>query len=135
MSPAVRTAVVVLRVWIGLNLFFAHGLPMARDPEALLESGMLASLPSPELFGWAAILAEVVGGPLLALGLLTRTAASALLLTMLGAAFVAHGSDPWVEKELSLTYAAVLLFFVAYGPGGASVDGELERRRRKSSPF
>ena len=135
LNPAARAAVVLLRVWIGLDLFFAHGLPRARDTDDFLESEELASFPSSELFGWAALLSLLVGGALLALGLFTRTAASVLLLTMLAAAFMVHGPDPWAEKELALTYAVALLFFVAWGAGDASVDAELQRRKRKRSPW
>jgi len=134
-SPPVRVAVVLLRVWTGLQLFFAHGLPRASDMEDFLESEELASFPNPELFGWAAVVSLLVGGACLALGLFTRTVATVLALTMLLAAFVSLGPQPWSGKELALTYAMILLFFVAWGAGDASVDMELERRRRKRSPW
>jgi putative oxidoreductase len=131
----VRVAVVLLRVWIGLHLFFVHGMARARDMDDFLESGELASFPNPELFGWAAVLSLLVGGALLALGAFTRTVASVLLATMLAAAFVTHGPEPWAAKELALTYSVVLVFFVAWGAGDASVDAELARRKKKRSPW
>jgi len=134
-SVPVRVAVVLLRVWTGLHLFFAHGLPRARDMDDFLESEELASFPNPELFGWAAVLALLIGGALLALGLFTRTVATLLALTMITAAFVSLGPQPWSGKELALTYAVILLFFVAWGAGDASFDVEIERRRRKRSPW
>jgi len=125
-------ATLLLRVWVGLHLALAHGWPKAADPQAFL-SGVVQRLPLPTLSGWFAILAELVGGVCLALGLRTRLAAGAVLLVMLGAAFVAHADDPWVgSKEFPLTYAVIALFFLAQGGGPLSLDARLARRRRRS---
>ncbi len=127
--------VFVLRLWMGLNFALSHGLSKARDPAVFLESGVLERFPLPELLGWATIAAELGGGALLTLGLFTRTSAVFLTVTMLGAAFVALGEEPWATRELALTYGAIALFFVLHGPGGFSLDHWLERRRRKRSPW
>jgi len=85
---ATQVGVLVLRLWVGLNFALAHGLGKARDPEAFLASEAVRAFPLPEVLGWAAILSELGGGALLALGLLTRVSAAFLLATMLGAATV-----------------------------------------------
>lgn len=86
-----------------------------------------------------ATLAEVGGSILVILGLGTRLAAIPLAFTMLVAAFVAHGNDPWTMGEgakLFMTGAAkswaskepALLFLIPFlaliftGPGCISID-------------
>jgi putative oxidoreductase len=128
-------ATLLLRLWVGLHLALGHGLPKAADPQAFL-SGVVQRFPLPTVSGWFAILAELVGGVCLALGLRTRLAAAAIGLVMLGAAFVAHADDPWIgRKEFPLTYAVVALLFVAHGGGPLSFDARLDRRRRSRSPW
>jgi putative oxidoreductase len=128
-------ATLVLRLWVGLHLCLAHGLPKAADPQAFLSS-VEPHFPLPTVAGWFAILAELVGGACLALGLRTRLAAAAILPVMLGAALVFHAGDPWVvRKELPLTYAVVALFFLVHAGGPLSLDARLQRRRRSRSPW
>jgi putative oxidoreductase len=118
-----------LRVAFGLTLAFAHGLPKLLEPARFI--GALASrdFPLPELFGWAAIGAEVIGGVLLALGLLTKPAAALVLITMAVAVLDAHAADPFRKKELALAYAAVALALLHTGAGRWSLDARLFRPR------
>ena len=132
---ATSFGVLVLRLWVGLNFVFSHGLDKARDPELFLASASVQRFPMPEILGWTAIVALLGGGALLTLGLFTRTSAVLLLMTMLGAAFVAHGGDPWMKKEFALTYGAILFFFVLHGPSEPSLDGWLAYRKKKRSPW
>jgi putative oxidoreductase len=55
-------------------------------------------------------------------GFKTRLAAIPLLITMLVAALVQHGADPFSRKELPLLYAAVFLTIILIGPGRYSLD-------------
>ena len=135
MSVASQLGVLLLRLWVGLNFAFVHGLEKVQDPELFLESADVRSFPWHRTLGWCAIAAEFFGGLLMIAGLKTRVAAGALLVTMLSAAYVVHGGSPWSDKELPLTYAMVLLLFVLHGGGAASADDWLERRRRKASPW
>jgi putative oxidoreductase len=70
---------------------------------------------------------ELIGAPLVALGLFTRPAAMGLVFTMLVAMYhhvkVAGFSIPYLE--LSALYAATFLFFVINGGGRFSVDALL----------
>lgn len=132
---ASQLGLILLRLWVGLNFAFVHGLEKVQDPEMFLESADVRSFPWHRTLGWCAIAAEFIGGLLMILGLKTRLAAAALLATMLAAAYVVHGEATWAAKELPLTYAVVLLLFVLHGGGAASVDEWLERRRRKANPW
>ncbi len=77
--------------------------------------------------------AEGVCSVLIALGLLTRPAAAAVLVTMLVAAFGVHGEDPLAVKETALLYAIPALTLVLTGPGPISLDRFLWRSKKKSA--
>jgi putative oxidoreductase len=130
-----QLALLALRLWIGLNFVFAHGWGKISDPRAFLDNAALEQFPLPTVSGWIAILGEFVGGILLTLGLLTRVAAAWVLLVMLGAALVVHSGDPWQQKELALTYAAIALVFLAHGGGPFSIDAWLARKRKRHNPW
>ena len=125
-SPAQHDiGLLILRLWFGLVMAFAHGLPKLESPEKI--TGFLTSLevPAPGLMVWVVIAAELLGGILLALGLLTRVAAFGFVVTMLVAAFVAHGDDPFSKMEFALAYGVVGLALLITGPGRLSVDHKL----------
>ena len=69
-----------------------------------------------------AIFAEVFCAGLVAAGALTRVALVPLIVTMLVALFVVHGSDPWGRKELAAVYLAMYVVLLVAGPGRYSVD-------------
>ena len=121
-------ATLVLRLWVGLNLSLAHGLGKLQDPGGFLAAPAMELFPLPVVSGWFAILAEVVGGLLLAIGLFTRWAALAVVGTMLGAALIVHQSDPWNNKEFALGYAVMALYFLVHGGGRYALDSLLRRR-------
>ena len=125
-----------LRVPTGI-IFIAHGLPKfgfmgGRGLEAT--AGFLASLglPLPMLMAWLVALAEVGGGALLIIGLLTRPAALTTAISMFVAIF-------WVHFENGLAgqggYQWALLLFAASvallvdGAGKASLDRAIAGNR------
>ena len=118
----------VLRVAFGLSLALAHGLPKLLDPARFIGGLAKRDFPLPEVFGWAAIGAELVGGVLLAIGLLTKPAAALVLITMAVAVLDAHAADPFRKKELALAYGTVALVLLLTGPGRWALDGKLFRR-------
>jgi len=69
--------------------------------------------------------AEVVCAALLVVGYFTRWAAVPLIITMLVAAFVIHGGDPFGKKEMALIYLAGYLAIYFAGPGRYSLDAKL----------
>jgi len=83
----------------------------------------LGSTPSLAL----AVFAEVFCAIAIMLGLFTRAAAIPLLITMLVAAFVIHGDDPFQKKEFALLYAAPFLMLIFTGAGSLSIDAKLKR--------
>src|SRR5271157_4656341 len=74
----------------------------------------------------AAGAAEAGGGALLALGLATPLAASALTATMITAIDTVHAKNgPWLNKggyEYNVVLIAAVLALVDAGPGGLSLD-------------
>jgi putative oxidoreductase len=76
-----------------------------------------------------AVFAEFFCACLVMLGLATRLAAIPLLITMLVAAFLVHGGDPWPKQELPLLYATCWLALFFAGPGRYSLDYLMARRR------
>lgn len=76
-----------------------------------------------------AIFAEFFCALLVIIGLGTRVAAIPLIVTMLVAAFVVHGADPFAKKELALLYAAAFLPLLFTGAGEYSVDAKLTTAR------
>ena len=69
-----------------------------------------------------AVFAEVVCAVLLIAGLFTRYAAIPLIITMLVAALIIHGSDPIGDKELALLYLAIFVAIAILGGGKYSLD-------------
>ena len=112
----------VLRVFSGLAMAFSHGLGKVQNPGQIIEGAGKMGIPMPMVSGWLAILAEFLGGILLAMGLLTRPAAFLIAFTMGVAAFVAHGSDPFGKKEMALLYLGIMVLFLCTGAGRFSLD-------------
>lgn len=84
--------------------------------------------PHPEIFAWAAVLSEFAGGILIVLGLLTRSAALFLFVTMSVAVFIRHAADPLSVKELALVYWTLAGTLLLTGPGHFSLDYFLKKR-------
>lgn len=78
------------------------------------------------------IFAEVICAVLVIFGLMTRWALIPLILTMLYAVFVAHGDDPFRQKEMGLLYFFIFVALMLLGPGKYSLDRMLRRRRRET---
>lgn len=127
-SALADAGLLLLRLMAGLGLVFGHGLqklpPSAAFVAGVGEMGFLL----PGLFAWAAALSEVVGGFLIALGLLTRPAGLFVACTMLTAAFVRNAGEPFGERELALLYLAVALALMLTGSGRYGPDAFFRRR-------
>ncbi|WP_312174181.1 DoxX family protein [Chryseobacterium sp.] len=122
----------VVRVFIGFAML-SHGFPKL---QMLLDGGKI------EFFDFLGmgltvslvltVFAEFACSILLILGLFTRVALGFLIFTMIIAAFVVHGADPFEKREMSLIYLSVYLLLIAFGPGKFSVDHMIEKRKRAS---
>jgi putative oxidoreductase len=107
-------------------LALGHGLPKMTRLDSFVSTVAAQGFPLPGLMGFGAAASELVGGLLLAAGLLTRLAALPVAATMTLAALVVHRADPFVsKKEFALGYAVVALVLLVTGPGRYSLDARL----------
>lgn len=122
----------VVRVFIGFAML-SHGFPKL---QMLLEGGNV------EFFNFLGmglkislgltVFAEFACSILLILGLFSRVALGFLIFTMIIAAFVVHGADPFEKREMSLIYLSIYLLLMVFGAGKISVDHMIEKRKRAS---
>ncbi|SEQ81134.1 DoxX family protein [Neolewinella agarilytica] len=115
----------VLRLWFGLEMAFMHGLPKLMK---IFRGDMTFANPigvGEEFSLILAVFAEFVCGLLIAAGFFTRLACIPYLITMLVAAFLVHGGDPWGKMAFPLMYAVAAIVLLLTGPGQYSLDGRL----------
>lgn len=124
----VDLGLLLLRLVAGPALAFAHGIGKLPPSERFVAGVAEMGFPAPLLFAWAAGLAELVGGLLLAAGLLTRPAAFLIAVTMGVATFVRQAGDPFTEREAAVLHGSIALFYLVVGPGRLSLDAILARR-------
>lgn len=132
-NPIFRDIILlIVRVFIGFAML-SHGFPKL---QMLLEGGKIEFYDflglGPQISLILTIVAEFVCSILLILGLFTRIALGFLIFTMVIAAFVVHGADPFEKRELAFIYLSVYLLLMAYGAGKISVDHMIEKRKRAS---
>lgn len=126
-NTAFQISWTILRVVAGVVMIH-NGLDKLANIESFANAYVAyLGLPFPITLSYMAAFTELIGAPLVALGLFTRPAAMGLLFTMLVAMYhhvkVAGLSIPYLE--LSALYAATFLFFVINGGGRFSVDALL----------
>ena len=114
----------LLRSCLGIMMVH-NGIDKLSDIQGFSQAYVeVIGLPFPLFFSYVAALTELVGAPLVAIGLLTRPASLALFGTM-GVAMYHHVlvsgfNIPYLE--LSAVYAASFLFFAVNGAGLFSFD-------------
>jgi len=122
----------IFRVLIGL-LFAVHGAQKIfglfgnGEPQAMFGSGMAISWLGGLNMLWIAGIIELLGGLLIALGLLTGISTVISSLNMLAAYFVGHFTLamplPYQNRgELTLVYLAAFIFILLAGGGKYSLD-------------
>jgi Predicted membrane protein len=127
-SKSSATGFLLLRLFVGLTMAFAHGLGKLPPGEQLVQGVAGMGFPMPEFFAWCAGLAEFAGGLLIAVGLLTRPAGLFIAFTMLVAAMGVHANDPFQIKELAYLYMTIGVFFTLTGAGRFSIDSILSKK-------
>jgi putative oxidoreductase len=115
----------VLRVFTGLSLAYAHGWSKVPPDEEFVKT--VTSLGFPAEMAYLTMLTEFFGGLMLAVGLLTRPVALAMVINFAVAGFMAHAADPYLRKELTFMFLAVAAMFLCVGAGRFSVDRMLKR--------
>ncbi len=74
------------------------------------------------------VFAEFFCSVLIGFGLGTRLATIPLIITMLVAAFISHGADPFGKKEMALLYLVIYIFLLFTGSGKFSFDYLISRK-------
>jgi putative oxidoreductase len=114
----------ITRILVGIN-FASHGAQKLFG----LFGGFSAPMPLP--MAYTAGVIELLGGLLIALGLLTNWAGFLASGLMAAGYFIAHapqGFWPILNRgELAIVYCWFFLYLAARGPGAWSVDGLLTR--------
>jgi len=135
-SPIATWGHLILRVSIGVMVFYIHGLHKLEGGLAYLQHGTPWTLlkevgemhfPAPVASAFAATFLQFLCAPLVALGLFTRLNA-ALLTGTLSVAILQNllaGRDP----QLAILYVLVLVSLVFLGGGRFSLDAALVSRR------
>ena len=111
----------VLRLGFGA-MMLTHGFPKLmklfsgntqfRDPIGLGDTPTLI----------LAVIAEVICPILIMIGYKTKLSAILPVITMLVAAFVVHGDDPWGKKEFALVYGLGFLAIGLIGNGKFAIE-------------
>jgi putative oxidoreductase len=147
----VDIGLLILRL-AGIGLALAHGWPkvarfVSGEGEQFFQGVERMGFPFAVAFGWAAALSELVGGFLIALGLLTRVASLFAAFTMATAAFLQHRLaqqslaffglmeipedvvESYGNPERAAVYLLVFLALIFLGGGRFSLDRLLRRGR------
>lgn len=116
-SRIVLGGVLVMRGW---NTWITEGL------QAQVNHFVDLGVPQPQLFAWAMVLIELIGGVLLIVGLLTPIAGAMILIgSVLLIIFGQFHNGLWVENggfEYTIVIAALALIFVCFGGGRVALD-------------
>lgn len=118
----------VLRIWVGATMALAHGLPKLQNFSVYVEK-----FADPFGFGagftlLVAVFAEFFCMILLILGLATRLATIAPIVTMATAILIIHAQDPWSKQEFGMLYLIPFVVLAITGPGRYSIDHGIRRK-------
>jgi putative oxidoreductase len=129
-SIATDIAIAIPRIVCGVILPLKFGLSKFPTPQWFIGDIGRLGFPAPAFFAWAAVLTEVIGSFMLALGLFTRFVAALLIITMFVAAFVQKADAELWERLPSLFFLLNAWFALTLGSGRFGAD-ELIRRKLK----
>ncbi len=124
----------IIRIYIGVALF-VRGWMMLADPSSITSLSGAQSF-----YMWYAyiVAGHLIGGLLLAVGLLTRIAAVGQIPILSGAVFLVHLKQGLMSSgqalELASLVLALLLVFSFFGSGTWSLDRYLADKRATARP-
>lgn len=128
-NTGVNIWLLISRIAIGAFML-THGIPK-------LQKLMTGNVQFADPFGLGptasmalTVFAEAFCSILLILGLATRFASIPLIINMLVAVIVAHGSQPFAKKELALLYLVFYIGFLILGGGRYSIDALISGKNR-----
>lgn len=120
-------AILAIRIFVGVAML-THGFPKLM----MLLSGKIEFI---NFLGIGqktslilTVLAEVLCSLFVLLGLFTRLSVVPLIITMLVAALMVHGNDPFAKQEMSLLYLFHYIIIFVAGPGNISIDRMISRK-------
>ena len=124
-------ALLILRLALAAVLLY-HGLPKVMNFGATVEAFQSMNVPAPTLTAAFAILAEVIGGILILLGVAVDLAGLLVVIDMLGAIFAVHWPNGFDFTkggwEHPFTVLVMALALALAGPGRTSVGARGTRR-------
>lgn len=131
-ATQINAGLLIARMVIGLT-FVAHGAQkfFVMGIPALVGGFGQMGIAMPAITAPAVVFVEIFAGLALAIGLLTRVASVGLVVVMLGAGFIAHGSGGFflpTGYEFTLVLGSVATMFAITGAGAWSVDARIARR-------
>ena len=117
-----NVGLLILRLGVGFTMLIAHGWPKLANFSAVSTKFPALFGLSPEINLSLAVFSEVFCSVALILGVLTRWVSIPLIITMLVAFFIVHGSDPFKSKELAFMYLLCYTTLFCTGGGDYSID-------------
>ncbi|WP_202128808.1 DoxX family protein [Paenibacillus dendrobii] len=123
----------LLRVVLGI-IFLAHGISKFQMGLGNVEA-WFSSMGVPGFMAYVAAIAEVVGGIMLIIGLLTRVVSALFIVLMIGAIVTVKlsagllGHDQVAGYELELSLILISVYLLASGPASLSVDRLIFNKR------
>jgi len=123
-----KTYLVPLGRLLMSGLFIWAGIGKVRFPGGNAEYFAAVHVPAPEVMVWIVAIFEIVFGVALLVGFQTRWAAAGLAIFCLITGFAVHlpvgDLANMIQFYKNLAMTGGLLYAVAYGAGGISVDGK-----------
>lgn len=119
----------IIRVVIGLSLFYGHGLGKMQHAFSGEEIQFMNPIGlGVELSFYLVLFAEGICTLFVVLGLFTRWALLPILINMAAIVFIVHLNDGFGKIELPLVYLAGFSALLYTGPGRVSIDHILSRK-------
>lgn len=122
----VDAGLLVLRLGFAGIMLFAHGLPKLSGFAEISDK-----FPDPLGIGSPmsltfAVMGEFFASIAICIGLFTRYAAIPFAITMVVAAFIHHGADPFKQQEKAILFLIASIAIILAGPGKYSVDAKMK---------